>query len=80
MNKLIAVKNDNVLNYQTRSDSKVHINYQRTNIRKFSVKYGGAKIWNNLPDNLKKKTKDLTILLNVQLKTEYLAVIDFSSV
>ena len=51
MNKLIAVKNDNVLNYQTRSDSKVHINYQRTNIRKFSVKYGGAKIWNNLPDN-----------------------------
>lgn len=79
MNKLIAVKNDNVLNYQTRSDSKVHINYQRTNIRKFSVKYGGAKIWNNLPDNLK-KTKDLTILLIVQLKTEYLAVIDSSSV
>ena len=79
MNKLTAVKNDNVLNYQTRSDSKVHINYQRTNIRKFSVKYGGAKIWNTLPDNLK-KTKDLTILLIVQLKTEYLAVIDSSSV
>ena len=57
MNKLIAVKNDNVLNYQTRSDSKVHINYQRTNIRKFSVKYGGAKIWNNLPDNLKKNKR-----------------------
>ena len=67
MNKLIAVKNDNVLNYQTRSDSKVHINYQRTNIRKFSVKYGGAKIWNNLPDNLK-KTKDLTISFECSVK------------
>ena len=79
MNKLIAVKNDNVLNYQTRSDSKVHINYQRTNIRKSSVKYGGAK-YGIICQITKKKTKDLTILLNVQLKTEYLAVIDSSSV
>ena len=55
--------NPNTITTCTRSASKVHINYQRTGYGKFSVKYRGAEIWNNLPDNL--KNKYLTILLNI---------------
>ena len=62
MNIFQKIKPNTITTY-TRSASKVHINYQRTDYRKFSVKYGGAEIWNNLPDNL--KNKYLTILLNI---------------
>ena len=31
----------------------IYIDYQRTNSGKFSVKYREAKLWNNLPENLR---------------------------
>ena len=34
-------------------DPPLHIDYQRKNYGKFSVKYRGAKLWNNLPENLR---------------------------
>ena len=46
-------KNEHLHNYNTRSASNIHIDYQRTNYGKFSVKYRGAKLWNNLPENLR---------------------------
>ena len=48
-------KNENIHNYNTRSASKVHIDYKRTNYGKFSIKYRGAQIWNSLPESLKTK-------------------------
>ena len=46
-------KNEHLHNNNTRSASNIHIDYQRTNYGKFSVKYRGAKLWNNLPENLR---------------------------
>ena len=41
-------------NHNTRSVSNIlHIDYQRTNYGKFSAKYRRAKLWNNLPENLR---------------------------
>ena len=37
--------------YNTRSASKVHIDFKRTNYGKFSLQYRG--IWNSLPNDLK---------------------------
>ena len=45
--------NDNIDSYNTRSSSNIHINCNRTNYGKFSIKYQGAKVWNNLPADLK---------------------------
>ena len=44
-----------VNNYNTRSASNIHIGYQRTNYGNFSVKLRGAKLWHNLPENLRNK-------------------------
>ena len=41
-------------NHNTRSAFNIlHIDYQRTNYSKFSVKYRRAKLWNNLPEKLR---------------------------
>ena len=37
-------KNKHLNNYNTRSVSKIHINYQRSNYGIFSLKYRGAKL------------------------------------
>ena len=42
------VKNDSIHSYNTRSASKIHIEYE-----KFSLGYSGATIWNSLPNDLK---------------------------
>ena len=39
--------------HNTRSASNIFIDYRRTNYGKFSLKYTGAQIWNNLPKELK---------------------------
>ena len=39
--------------YNTWSASNIHIDYDRTNYDKFSVKYKGAQLWNSLPENLR---------------------------
>ena len=45
--------NKNIHSHDTRSASNVYIDYKRTNYGKFSLKYRGAHIWNNLPNELK---------------------------
>ena len=45
--------NKNMHSRDTRSASKIFIDYKTTNYGKFSVKYRGAQIWNNLPTELK---------------------------
>ena len=47
------VKNDSKHSYNTRSASKIHIDFKRTNYGKFSLQYRGATIWNSLPNDLK---------------------------
>ena len=47
------VKNDSIHSYYTRSASKIHIDFKRTNYGKFSLQYRGAIIWNSLPNDLK---------------------------
>ena len=46
-------KNEYLLSYNRRSASNVHIDYQKRNYGKFSVKYRGAQLWNSLPENLR---------------------------
>ena len=46
-------KNEYLHNYNTRSASNIHLDYQRTNYGEFSVKYRRAKLWNNLPEKLR---------------------------
>ena len=45
--------NENIHSHDTRSASNIFIEYRRTNYGKFSLKYRGAQIWNNLPNTLK---------------------------
>ena len=45
--------NENIHSHDTRSASNILIEYRRTNYGKFSLKYRGAQIWNNLPNTLK---------------------------
>ena len=40
----------------TRNSHKLHIQYARTNLRKFSFNIRGALIWNEIPDNIKAAT------------------------
>ena len=47
------VKNDSIHSYNTRSASKIHIDFKRTNYGKFSLQYRGAIISNSLPNDLK---------------------------
>ena len=47
------VQNKQFHQYNTRSSAKLHIRYTRTNYGKFSLKARGAKLWNNLPDEVK---------------------------
>ena len=47
------VQNKQFHQHNTRSSAKLHIRYTRTNYGKFSLKARGAKLWNNLPDEVK---------------------------
>ena len=47
------LENNTIHSYSTRSANKVYIKYERTNYRRFSVRYRGAMIWNSLPNSLK---------------------------
>ena len=46
-------ENNTIHSYNTRSANKVYTKYERTNYRRFSVRYRGAIIWNSLPNSLK---------------------------
>ena len=46
-------ENNTIHSCNTRSANKVYIKYERTNYRRFSVRYRGAMIWNSLPNSLK---------------------------
>ena len=45
--------NDAIHSQNTRTASKIFIDYKRTNYGKFSLKFRGAQIWNKLPKDLK---------------------------
>ena len=47
------LENNTIHSCNTRSANKVYIKYERTNYRRFSVRYRGAMIWNSLPNSLK---------------------------
>ena len=47
------VQNESIHSYGTRSATKIHIEFKRTNYAKFSLKYKGATMWNSLPDDIK---------------------------
>ena len=46
-------ENNTIFSYNTSSANKVYIKYERTNYRRFSVRYRGAMIWNSLLNSLK---------------------------
>ena len=46
--------NENIHRHATRSPSNIFIDYRRTDYGKFSLKFRGAQIWNNLLIDLKK--------------------------
>ena len=48
------LQNDDLHQYNTRSAKNLHVEYHRTNYGKFSLKAKGTKIWNDLPDDVKK--------------------------
>jgi len=45
--------NREIHSHNTRSASNVYIDYWRTNYGKFSLKFKGAQIWNELPKELR---------------------------
>ena len=45
--------NDAIHSHNTRTASKIFIDYKRTNYGKFSLKFREAQIWNKLPKDLK---------------------------
>ena len=47
------VRNDSIHSYNIRSASKMQVGFKRTNNGKLSLQYGGAIIWNSLPNDLK---------------------------
>ena len=47
------VQNESICSYNTRSATKIHIEFKRTNNAKFSLKFIGATMWNSLPVDIK---------------------------
>ena len=45
--------NEKIHSHNTRTSSNIYIDYKRTNYGKFSLKFRGPQIWNNLPKDLK---------------------------
>ena len=45
--------NEDIHSHDTRSASKIHTDYKMTNYGKFSLKYRGVQIWNDIPTYLK---------------------------
>ena len=45
--------NEKLHSYNTRTASNIDVDYERTNYRKFSLKFRGAPIWNKIPGDLK---------------------------
>ena len=48
------ITNDNLHSYNTRSVRQIHIEFNRTNYGKFSMRYRGAIVWNSLPSEIRK--------------------------
>jgi hypothetical protein len=46
-------QNSELHNYNTRNSTKLHVNFQRTNHRKYTVFNKGVSIWNGLNENIK---------------------------
>ena len=46
-------QNSELHNYNTRNSTKLHVNFQRTNYRKYTVFNKGVSIWNGLNENIK---------------------------
>ena len=46
--------NSDIHSHDTRFSNHIHVPYGRLDIRRFSFKISGAKLWNSLPDMLKK--------------------------
>ena len=44
----------NVHQYNVRNADELYVPYARLDVRKFSLKISGAKLWNVLPTNIKK--------------------------
>ena len=44
--------NESIHSYNTRSSSKVHIEFRRTNYGKFSIRFKGAITWNSRPNEI----------------------------
>jgi hypothetical protein len=49
LNKIVNYK----IIYNTRNSTKLHVNFQRTNYRKYTVFNKGVYIWNCLNENIK---------------------------
>ena len=47
------VINDSIHSHNTKSASKIHVNFKRKIYGKFSLQYRGEIIWNSLPNDLK---------------------------
>ena len=47
------VQNESIHSYNTRSATKIHIEFKRTNYAKFSLRCKGTTLWNGLPVDVK---------------------------
>ena len=63
--------NDSIHSKNTKSASKIHIDFKRTIYGKFSLQYRGAIIWNSLPNDLKelKSSKAFKKALHINVQS-----------
>ena len=47
------ITNNALHSHNTRSVSQIHIEFNRTNYGKFSIRYRGAIVWNSLPSEIR---------------------------
>ena len=61
------IQNSSIHEYSTRSANKLHIPFGRLDIRNFSIRIHGAKVWNSLPSFVK-QSRSLDIFKNTLRK------------
>ena len=61
------IQNSSIHEYSTRGANELHIPFGRLDIRNFSIRIHGAKVWNSLPSFVK-QSRSLDIFKNTLRK------------
>ena len=71
------ISNKNIHSHDTRSASNVFIDYKRTNYANFSLKHGGAQIWNNLSIELKSLQSSNSFKRNTKIYVQNYSILGY---